>query len=265
MHKIRPSMRSTAALTLLLALARCSALKVPAPSSTSTSPLGKPTRRTVLAMLPALAAPSSAFAAATGGGFSDSQVQTLGGGPPKLAENAFGKLTKGEPGPDELKRLAIGYQRLHYLLTNWEKETTVCIRGFKGKYENCGCTRDPLIVQSYMGYKSMNDPLFKAGDLMMRASTMVQSDKDFERYNEAMDKWNEKADAGNVMAYVAGWGEANPGGGQDEIARYLEKSRKEVVQSAPPAQDHHGHPRSAGGQELKWTGLACAVVMYALV
>ena len=30
----------------------------------------------------------------------------------------------------------------------------------------------------------------------------------------------------------AGWGEANPGGGQDEIARYLEKSRKEVVQSA---------------------------------
>ena len=273
MHKIRrsPSMRSTAALTLLLALARCSALKVPAPSSTSTSPLGKPTRRTVLAMLPALAAPSSAFAAATGGGFSDSQVQTLGGGPPKLAENAFGKLTKGEPGPDELKRLAIGYQRLQYLLANWEKETTVCIRGCKGKYENCGCTRDPLIVQSYMGYKSMNDPLFKAGDragwtgragrpeggaplgacapargcstsvdraqqpgprrradcvrsgagplisseisvwaflvcsgdLMMRASTMVQSDKDFERYNEAMDKWNEKADAGNVMAYVS--------------------------------------------------------------
>ena len=38
---------------------------------------------------------------------------------------------------------------------------------------------------------------------MMRASTMVQSDKDFERYNEAMDKWNEKADAGNVMAYVS--------------------------------------------------------------
>ena len=29
-----------------------------------------------------------------------------------------------------------------------------------------------------------------------------------------------------------GWGEANPGGGQDEIARYLEKSRKEVVESA---------------------------------
>ena len=34
------------------------------------------------------------------------------------------------------------------------------------------------------------------------------------------------------MAYVSSWGEANPGGGQDEIARYLEKSRKEVVDSA---------------------------------
>ena len=34
------------------------------------------------------------------------------------------------------------------------------------------------------------------------------------------------------MAYVSSWGEANPGGGQDEIARYLEKSRKEVLQSA---------------------------------
>ena len=57
----------------------------------------------------------------------------------------------------------------------------------------------------------------------------MKSDADFERYNAAMDKWTEKADAGNVMAYVSSWGEANPGGGQDEIARYLEKSRKEVV------------------------------------
>ena len=108
----------------------------------------------------------------------------------------------------------------------------MCIRGCKGSYENCGCTRDPIIVQSYMGYKSMNDPLFKAGDLMLRASSMVKSDADFEKYNAAMDKWTEKADSGNVMAYVSSWGEANPGGGQDEIARYLEKSRKEVVQSA---------------------------------
>ena len=46
------------------------------------------------------------------------------------------------------------------------------------------------------------------------------------------DKWTEKADMGNVMAYVSSWGEANPGGGQDEIARYLEKSRQGVIESA---------------------------------
>ena len=175
-------------------------------------------------------APSAAQAAATGGGFTDSQFQTQGGGPPKIGELA--KLTKGEPGKEELQRLVYGYKRLQYLLANWETETTVCIRGCKGKYEQCGCLRDPVVVQAYMGYKSMNDPLFKAGDLMLRASSLIGSDADFERYTAAMEKWNNKADSGNVMAYVSSWGEANPGGGQDEIARYLEKSRKEVVESA---------------------------------
>ena len=219
--------------SLLALVLPCSALVVTTPPRSHADGMlsSKPTRRSFLLALPALAAaPTTASAAATGGGFAKSQIETQGGGPPKIPELA--KLTKGEPGPEELKRLAYGYQRLEYLLNNWEKETTVCIRGCKGGYDNCGCTRDPIIVQSYMGYKSMNDPLFKAGDLMLRASSMVKSDADFERYNAAMDKWTEKADAGNVMAYVSSWGEANPGGGQDEIARYLEKSRKEVLQSA---------------------------------
>ena len=90
--------------------------------------------------------------------------------------------------------------------------------------------RDPIIVQSYMGYKSMEDPLFRAGDLMLRASTLV-SDANFDRYNEQMEKWNNKADAGNVMAYVSSWGEANPGGGQDQILKYLNKSKKDVEES----------------------------------
>lgn len=190
----------------------------------------RPSRRATLFMLPALAVPQVASAAATGGGFTTDQFATQGGGPPKVANLA--KLTKGEPGPEELQRLAVGYQRLQYLLTNWEKETTVCIKGCKGKYESCGCERNPVIVQSYMGYKSMEDPLYRAGDLMLRASTLVETDAEFERFNAAMEKWNRKADAGNVMAYVSSWGEANPGGGQDQIARFLEDSRREVVESA---------------------------------
>tara|TARA_B110001452_G_scaffold196316_1_gene166299 strand:- start:173 stop:880 length:708 start_codon:yes stop_codon:yes gene_type:complete len=219
-------MLRTVVLLILTLAQQASALQLPSPPRR----LAKPTRRALLLSLPALAAPGAALAAATGGGVTDSQFQTQGGGPPKIGELA--KLTKGEPAAEELKRLAYGYQRLQYLLSNWEKETTICIKGCKGKYENCGCTRDPVIVQSYMGYKSMNDPLFKAGDLMLRASSLCKTDADFERLEGLTDKWNKKADAGNIMAYVSSWGEANPGGGQDEIARYLEKSRKEVVESA---------------------------------
>jgi hypothetical protein len=188
-------------------------------------------RRALLLAMPVLPAlrPSSALAAATGGGFAGDDRATLGGGPPKLEKLA--PLTKGEPSPEELRRLQLGYQRLQYLLDNWELETTVCIKGCKGKAENCGCIRDPIIVQEYMGYKSMNDPLFKAGSIMQRAATLVD-DKNFDAYTETFEKWNLKADSGNAMAYVSSWGEANPGGGQDEIARYLKKSRDEVVESA---------------------------------
>ena len=213
-------------LALAALLASSTALRLPRPSSPP-----QPTRRSFLLAAPALLAlPPQVRAAATGGGFQDSQFTSIGGGPPKLVN--VPALTKGEPSPQELQRLVLGYQRLQYLLANWDKETTVCIKGCVGKYESCGCIRDPLVVQAYMGYKSMNDPLFKAGDLMLRASSLIESDAEFERYNAAMELWNRKAEAGNVMAYVSSWGEANPGGGQDEIARYLEKSRKEVVDSA---------------------------------
>ena len=87
---------------------------------------------------------------------------------------------KGVPTMDELRRLGIGYKRLQYLLDNWEKETTVCIRGCKGKYESCGCVRDPIVVQGYMGYKSTTDPLFKA-DVIIRRAEPIVADADFER------------------------------------------------------------------------------------
>ena len=116
------AMRAAVVLGIAL-LQDATALQLPSPPRS----LARPTRRTLLLTLPALAAPGAALAAATGGGFTDSQFQTQGGGPPKIGELA--KLTKGEPSPDELKRLAYGYKRLQYLLANWEKETTVCIPG----------------------------------------------------------------------------------------------------------------------------------------
>jgi len=160
----------------------------------------------------------------------DSQMQTRGTGPPPLPKDLGStSCSKCTPTDDELQRLALGYKRLKYLLDNWESETTICIRGCKGSYENCGCLRDPLVVQSYMGFKSMKDPLFKIDQIMIKAQPLVTGDQD--KYAEAVERWVEKANDGNVMAYVSSWGEANPGGGESEVRRYLEKSRKGVVES----------------------------------
>ena len=96
------------------------------------------------------ALPAAVQAAATGGGFAESGLASQGSGPPKELRRYKPSETlcsKCIPTDDELKRLSIGYQRLQYLLSNWEKETTVCIRGCVGKPDNCGCIRDPLVVQ----------------------------------------------------------------------------------------------------------------------
>ena len=118
-------------------------------------------RRFFVLAMPAVLAPTKSFAAATGGGFSSSELVSKGTGPPTVKDLGATSCAKCPPTEDELQRLALGYKRLKYLLDNWEAETTVCIRGCTGKPENCGCIRDPLVVQSYMGFKSMKDPLFK--------------------------------------------------------------------------------------------------------
>ncbi len=212
-------MRSSAAVAIVLSISAATALVVSGPAAPAVRNAAPPPVRRVAPPLPlhpfsrraiVLGAPLAALACA-----------------PALPAQAA-----GVPSQEELSRLATGYGQLLYLLENWEAETTVCIKGCVGKSENCGCVRNPIIVQEYMGYKDMRDPLFKADQLMIRAEPLVSEQAKLEKYSAAIDRWVEKADEGNVMAYVSSWGEANPGGGQDNIAAYLEKSRKEVVESA---------------------------------
>lgn len=121
-----------------------------------------------------------------------------------------------------------GYQRLNYLLTNWEKETTVCKRN-DNPYQ--GCDRTPEKVMDYLGFKSMEDPLFRADKTLMRLQVLVTDRKDELEYQDALEKWMEKAEEGNGMAFISSWGEANPGGGRDRIALFIERSRKDVEDS----------------------------------
>jgi hypothetical protein len=81
-----------------------------------------------------------------------------------------------------------------------------------------------------LGYKSTEDPLFKAEKLMVRAASLVDPD-DFENYLEVVEKYKDKADNTALMAYTASWGEANPNGGKEVIDDYLERTKLDVIDS----------------------------------
>lgn len=74
-------------------------------------------------------------------------------------------------------KIVKGYQRLTYLLDNWEKETTVC-----GRDDNpyIGCERTPLKVMDYLGYRDTNDPLFRVEKTLIRLQAYVPPSLDQE-------------------------------------------------------------------------------------
>jgi hypothetical protein len=119
-----------------------------------------------------------------------------------------------------------GYQRLQYLLDNWEKETTVC--GMGGDKLERSCERTPLKVMDYLGYKATNDPLFKAEKTLRRLYPLAPADRDVE-FLDAVEAFAENADEASSMAFVSSWGEANPGGGKDRVELFIERSKRNVT------------------------------------
>jgi len=142
---------------------------------------------------------------------------------------AFAATTPSSIEKADKENLIKGYQRLSYLLQNWDKETTVCGKKNDGiVWEECD--RSPEKVMEYLGFKSMKDPLFKADKAIKRLQALVSEENDDE-YQEAYQSWIQHSEEGKDMAYVSSWGEANPGGGLDVKAAYIERSRKEVEEA----------------------------------
>lgn len=141
------------------------------------------------------------------------------------------------------ENLVKGYKRLQYLLDNWEKETTIC-----GRTDNpyIGCERTPEKVMAYLGFKSMNDPLFRADKAMFRLQKYVDSDLEID-YIEAVELFSEKAEEASNTAFISSWGEANPGGGKDRVEMFIERSRKQVE----TAKDSLGTAIKLLGLEIK--------------
>ena len=127
-------------------------------------------------------------------------------------------------------KLYNGYLRLNFLLDNWVAETTVCGMSDNPYISSGGCERTPLKVMDYLGYRNINDPLFRADKTMRRLENLVPSDREVE-YLEAIEKWQEAAEEGNGMAYISSWGEANPGGGKDRVNLFIARAKKNVIDS----------------------------------
>lgn len=147
-------------------------------------------------------------------------------------------LAAGPPSPTELTKLQKGHARVQYLLNHWDEETQVCGKLVMSDAErkqiirtegagSGGCEKTPLRVQNYLGYKSTEDPLYRAEKLMVRAAPLVDPD-DFENYLEIVEKYKDKADNSAMMAYTSSWGEANPNGGKEVIDEYLERTKDDV-------------------------------------
>ena len=161
-----------------------------------------------------------------------SGTSLLGSVPPAVAA--------GVPSPEELSKLQRGYARVSYLLQNWDELTSSCGSKFYFsadeskqviRTEGGGggtCDKTPLKVQEYMGYKSTEDPLYRADKLMLRAVPLVDPGRT-DAYLDAVEKYREKSDQTAMMAYTSSWGEANPNGGKEVVDAYLDRTKDDVL------------------------------------
>lgn len=141
------------------------------------------------------------------------------------------------PTRDELLKLTKGYERIQELLTNWDAITLGACKASVGSEQvvatnGAGCDKAPLKIQEYVGYKSINDPLFKADKLMLRAVPLLPPDVDVDEYVDAVNLWAEKAQMSSLNAYTSSWGEANPNGGQTKVEAFLDDAKYDVEESS---------------------------------
>ncbi|KAL7489096.1 hypothetical protein ACHAW6_014696 [Cyclotella cf. meneghiniana] len=185
----------------------------------TSSPADKPTRlHAVSPSSPSTSAPSSSRRSFVATAASVLVATGLSPLPSRAA------ASDDPPTPEEISRIQTGYENIRYLLSHWEEETTVC-------RENGGeCKRDADAVRRYLGLRSTKDPLFQIEKVFAKVKNMEGIDVDkLEEFFEATEDWNTAMNMSNSMAFISQFGEYNPGGGKDEVLKYLNESQKQVV------------------------------------
>lgn len=140
-----------------------------------------------------------------------------------MASPSMASAAQAPPTKEELNRIKIGYDKLGYLLDNFDKETTIC-------RENGGeCKRDADPVRKYLGLRSTTDPLFQIEKVFEKVKYMDIDPDQLEPFFEATEEWNTAMNMSNSMAFISQFAEYNPGGGKDEVLKYLEEAKKQVI------------------------------------
>jgi Ca2+ transporting ATPase len=126
------------------------------------------------------------------------------------------------PSKEELDRIRLGYKQITYLLEHFEESTTTC-------RDNGGeCKRDAEPIRRVLGLRSTTDPLFQIDKVFVKVKNMdIDSDK-LEDFFEASEDWNSALTMSNSMAFISQFGEYNPGGGKDEVLKFLLEAQKQV-------------------------------------
>ena len=112
------------------------------------------------------------------------------------------------------------------LLKNWDKETFIKC-GQEGQVTLAAeCDRDANKVPAALGLKSTDAPLFKVEKLFKAAIT---PDVDIDAWNLATEQFVQHSTSAQEYAYTASFGEYNPSGGKDQVAKYMDLSKDELV------------------------------------
>jgi hypothetical protein len=130
--------------------------------------------------------------------------------------------------PEEIQRIRTGWEQINYLLDHFEEETTVC-------RDNGGeCKRDANAIRKVLGLRSTTDPLFQVEKVFAKFKTLnleaeEGGNEKLDALYDAAEDWNSSISLSNSMAFISQFGEYNPGGGKDEVLKYLLESKKQVV------------------------------------
>ena len=80
-----------------------------------------------------------------------------------------------------------------------------------------------------MGLRSTTDPLFQIEKVFAKVRFMPDIDPDkLDAFFEATEDWNSAMAMSNSMAFISQFGEYNPGGGKDEVLKYLNEAEIQV-------------------------------------